>query len=49
MAGRRALARRRKANLSRFDGRIAEVGPDRIADALAGSGVVVDAIFGTGF
>ena len=38
-----------QSNLSRFEGRTAEVGPDRIADALAGSGVVVDAVFGTGF
>ncbi len=38
-----------RSNLSRFGGRIAEVAPDEIADALAGSGVVVDAVFGTGF
>jgi ADP-dependent NAD(P)H-hydrate dehydratase / NAD(P)H-hydrate epimerase len=38
-----------EANLSRFRGRVVEVGPDQVVDALAGSSVVVDAIFGTGF
>ena len=37
------------ANLERFDGAVVEVGPGEIAAALEGSGVVVDAIFGTGF
>ncbi len=38
-----------RANLSRFEGAVAEVEADRIAGALAGSGVIVDAVFGTGF
>jgi NAD(P)H-hydrate epimerase len=36
-------------NLRRLPGAAMEVGPERIADALAGSGAIVDAIFGTGF
>jgi hydroxyethylthiazole kinase-like uncharacterized protein yjeF len=38
-----------EANLQRFDGEVREVGPDDLQGALAGSGVVVDTIFGTGF
>jgi hydroxyethylthiazole kinase-like uncharacterized protein yjeF len=37
------------ANLARFEGPVRELGPGEAADALRGSGVVVDAIFGTGF
>jgi NAD(P)H-hydrate epimerase len=37
------------ANLKRFDGSVREVAPTEVASALEGSGVVVDAIFGTGF
>ncbi len=37
------------ANLARFEGRVLEVGPGDLAGVLAGSGVIVDAIFGTGF
>ena len=37
------------ANLRRFDGAAVQVGPGEVAAALEGSGVVVDAIFGTGF
>jgi NAD(P)H-hydrate epimerase len=37
------------ANLERFEGVVRELAPDGLADALGGSGVVVDAIFGTGF
>ncbi len=37
------------ANLDRLDGGVEEVAPDEVAAALAGSGAVVDAIFGTGF
>lgn len=37
------------ANLRRFDGAVIEVGAGEAAQRLAGSGVVVDAIFGTGF
>ncbi len=37
------------ANLERFEGEVREVGPAEVGDAMAGSGVVVDAIFGTGF
>jgi NAD(P)H-hydrate epimerase len=37
------------ANLGRFDGAAVQVGPGEVAAALEGSGVVVDAIFGTGF
>ena len=37
------------ANHSRLSEPAREVGPDQIAEALAGSGCVVDAIFGTGF
>jgi ADP-dependent NAD(P)H-hydrate dehydratase / NAD(P)H-hydrate epimerase len=36
-------------NLERFEGAARAVGPDDLRDALAGSGAVVDAIFGTGF
>jgi NAD(P)H-hydrate epimerase len=38
-----------EANLSRYSGPSRQVGPEELGDALAGSGVVVDAIFGTGF
>jgi ADP-dependent NAD(P)H-hydrate dehydratase / NAD(P)H-hydrate epimerase len=38
-----------RANLERLDAAVHEVHADSIADALVGSGVVVDAIFGTGF
>jgi NAD(P)H-hydrate epimerase len=37
------------ANLKRLEGGAREVSPGDIADALAGSGAVIDAIFGTGF
>jgi ADP-dependent NAD(P)H-hydrate dehydratase / NAD(P)H-hydrate epimerase len=37
------------ANLERFGGAVREVGPGEAAAALADSGAVVDAIFGTGF
>jgi ADP-dependent NAD(P)H-hydrate dehydratase / NAD(P)H-hydrate epimerase len=37
------------ANLERFAGRVAEVEPGQVGRALGGSGVIVDAIFGTGF
>jgi NAD(P)H-hydrate epimerase len=37
------------ANLERFEGEVREVAPDDLTGALAGSGAVVDAIFGTGF
>jgi ADP-dependent NAD(P)H-hydrate dehydratase / NAD(P)H-hydrate epimerase len=37
------------ANLARFAGVVREVRPAEVADALAGSGVIVDAVFGTGF
>ncbi len=37
------------ANLARFRGPVREAGPGEIAGLLEGSGVVVDAIFGTGF
>ena len=37
------------AKLELLEGPAREVGPAEIADSLAGSGVVVDAIFGTGF
>jgi ADP-dependent NAD(P)H-hydrate dehydratase / NAD(P)H-hydrate epimerase len=36
-------------NLERFDGVVRELAPDGLAEALDGSGLVVDAIFGTGF
>jgi len=36
-------------NLGRFDGAAVQVSPAEVASALEGSGVVVDAIFGTGF
>ncbi|MQA73213.1 MAG: NAD(P)H-hydrate dehydratase [Solirubrobacterales bacterium] len=36
-------------NLERFAGSVGEAGPGRLPTALAGSGVIVDAIFGTGF
>jgi NAD(P)H-hydrate epimerase len=37
------------ANLERFEGEVRQVAPDELTAALAGSGVVIDAIFGTGF
>jgi NAD(P)H-hydrate epimerase len=37
------------ANLGRFEGVVRELAPGEAAEALEGSGVVVDAIFGTGF
>ncbi len=37
------------ANLERLDGAYREVPGDGVAEALAGSGLIVDAIFGTGF
>jgi ADP-dependent NAD(P)H-hydrate dehydratase / NAD(P)H-hydrate epimerase len=37
------------ANLERFVGSIREVGAGEVSEALVGSGVIVDAIFGTGF
>ena len=45
----RALRRRRRRTSSDFDGAAREVEPGRLAAALEGSGVIVDAIFGTGF
>jgi len=36
-------------NLERFNGEVREVAVDELRGALAGSGVVIDAIFGTGF
>ena len=36
-------------NLERFEGPVREVGPEDMREALAGSGAIVDAIFGTGF
>ncbi len=38
-----------RENLARFGGPVIEVEPEALADRLAGSGVVIDAIFGTGF
>ena len=38
-----------KANLERLEGEARHLGADEVASALEGSGVVVDAIFGTGF
>ena len=38
-----------EANLARFEGSVAEVDAAGVEAALAGSGVIVDAIFGTGF
>ncbi len=38
-----------QANLQRFEGDARQLAPDDLAGALAGSGAVVDAIFGTGF
>ncbi|HMC07013.1 MAG TPA: NAD(P)H-hydrate dehydratase [Solirubrobacterales bacterium] len=38
-----------KANLERFEGPVRELSPDQVAAAIDGAGVVVDAIFGTGF
>lgn len=38
-----------ETNLKRFQGPVRHVDPGELPDALAGSGVVVDAIFGTGF
>jgi NAD(P)H-hydrate epimerase len=37
------------ANLERFEGGVRELAPGETAAALAGSGAIVDAIFGTGF
>jgi ADP-dependent NAD(P)H-hydrate dehydratase / NAD(P)H-hydrate epimerase len=37
------------SNLERFDGPVREVSPEELAEALTRSGVVIDAIFGTGF
>ncbi len=37
------------ANLERFEGQVRELGEGEAAAALAGSGAIVDAIFGTGF
>jgi ADP-dependent NAD(P)H-hydrate dehydratase / NAD(P)H-hydrate epimerase len=37
------------ANLERFNGAVRDVAADELSGALAGSGAVVDAIFGTGF
>ena len=37
------------ANLDRYEGAVREAGPDEVGAALEGSGVVIDAIFGTGF
>jgi ADP-dependent NAD(P)H-hydrate dehydratase / NAD(P)H-hydrate epimerase len=37
------------ANLARFEGAVRELDPGEVAAALEGSGVIVDAIFGTGF
>ena len=37
------------ANLERLEGAVRELGPGEVEAALGGSGVVVDAIFGTGF
>ena len=37
------------ANLGRFEGAAVQVGPEEVAPALEGAGVIVDAIFGTGF
>jgi hydroxyethylthiazole kinase-like uncharacterized protein yjeF len=37
------------SNLERFEGTTREVGPDELREDLAGSGVIVDSIFGTGF
>ena len=37
------------ANLRRFDGRVVELELGRAPAALAGSGMIVDAVFGTGF
>lgn len=37
-----------KANVDRFDG-ARQVDPGDLADAMAGAGVVIDAVFGTGF
>ena len=36
-------------NLGRFDGTAVQVGPEEVAPALQGAGVIVDAVFGTGF
>ncbi len=38
-----------EANLERWDGPVVELGDGEAARALAGSGAIVDAIFGTGF
>jgi ADP-dependent NAD(P)H-hydrate dehydratase / NAD(P)H-hydrate epimerase len=44
-----ALSADAAANLERLPGEPREIGPAEVRDALAGSGAVVDAIFGTGF
>jgi NAD(P)H-hydrate epimerase len=38
-----------RVNLERFHGEVRELGPGDVAAALEGAGVIVDAIFGTGF
>ncbi len=38
-----------RANLERFEGPVSELGAEAPASRLGGSGVIVDAIFGTGF
>ena len=38
-----------RANLERFEGAVSELDPEDPASRLEGSGVIVDAIFGTGF
>ncbi|MGH2991151.1 MAG: NAD(P)H-hydrate dehydratase [Solirubrobacterales bacterium] len=38
-----------RENLNRYPGSPREVGPEELAGELAGAGVIVDAIFGTGF
>jgi hydroxyethylthiazole kinase-like uncharacterized protein yjeF len=38
-----------KANLERYAGSTRRPGPEVIAEALAGSGAIIDAVFGTGF
>ncbi|HEY7150397.1 MAG TPA: NAD(P)H-hydrate dehydratase [Solirubrobacterales bacterium] len=43
------LSRDSNANLERFGGSVQEVGAGEVSAVLDGSGVVVDAIFGTGF
>ena len=38
-----------RANLERFEGAVSELDPEDPASRLEGSGVIIDAIFGTGF